>query len=63
MPIILLVLGLILSHPPLAHAESGQTPSFVHHDIKVTLYPDSHRFTAEDTITLPDQPDKQSLGK
>ncbi|MGD0283452.1 MAG: M1 family aminopeptidase, partial [Dissulfurispiraceae bacterium] len=59
MPIILLVLSLILSHPPFAHAESSQNTSVIHHDIKVTLYPDNRRFTAEDTITLPDRPDRQ----
>ncbi len=56
MQMIFLLLALILCHPPLSHAESGNSPAVIHHDIKITLYPDSRRFIAEDTITLPDQP-------
>ncbi len=59
MPIIFLLLALILSYPPLSNAESIHIPSVIHHDIKITLYPDSRRFAAEDTITLPDRPDRE----
>ena len=56
MQMIFLLLALILCHPALSHAESSQSPSVVHHNLKIKLYPGSRRFTAEDTITLPDQP-------
>ena len=48
--------GIILSFPSISHAGSDRNPPVVHHNIKITLYPDSRRFAAEDTITLPDQP-------
>ncbi len=48
--------AIILSSASISHAGSNLNPPFIHHNLKITLYPDSRRFTAEDTITLPDQP-------
>jgi len=31
---------------------SGDT--FIHHDLRVVIYPQEHRFAAEDTVTIPD---------
>lgn len=51
---ILVVLSFsILSGPGASSAETI-SPSFIHHNLKVTLRPDSRSFTAEDTVTLPD---------
>ena len=47
--------AIILSSASLSHAEPSHSPPVVHHNLKITLYPDSRRFSAEDTITLPDQ--------
>ncbi len=59
MQMIFLMLALILCHPALSRAESNRTLPVVHHDLKITLYPDSRRFTAEDTITLPGGADRE----
>src|SRR5208337_1310354 len=48
--------AIILSSPSISYAGSDLNPPVVHHNLKITLYPDSRRFSAEDTITLPDQP-------
>ncbi len=41
--------------PALLNAErEKQTNTIIHHDLKVVLYPNEHRFTVEDTITLPE---------
>ena len=41
-------------YPALLNAkESAKQDSTVHHDLKVVLYPNEHRFTVEDTITIP----------
>ncbi|MBI5179994.1 MAG: peptidase M28, partial [Nitrospirae bacterium] len=41
--------------PALLNAkESAKQDSTVHHDLKVVLYPKEHRFSAEDTITIPE---------
>ncbi len=45
----------IMSSASISHAGSDINPPVWHHDLKITLYPDTHRFTAEDTITLPDR--------
>lgn len=43
----------------ISRAETAGVSSIIHHDLKVILYPGSHRFTAEDTVTLPERPDRQ----
>ncbi len=48
--------AIISSSASISYAGSDLTPPVVHHNIKITLHPDSRLFTAEDTITLPDQP-------
>ena len=55
MQMIFLLLALFFCHPDLSIAESNHSTDVIHHDIKITLYPDSRRFSAEDTITLPDR--------
>src|SRR5208337_450421 len=46
----------ILSAAPISLSGSDSNLLVVHHNLKIELYPDSRRFSAEDTITLPDQP-------
>lgn len=41
--------------PTLLNAkENAEQAAIIHHDLKVVLYPNEHRFTVEDTITLPE---------
>jgi hypothetical protein len=44
-----------LSTPALLNAE-GKTEqaTTIHHNLKIVLYPKEHRFTVEDTITIPE---------
>ena len=55
--------AIILSSPSISHAGSDPNPPVVHHNLKIILYPDSRRFTAEDTITLPDRHNNRSNGE
>src|SRR4030067_932013 len=49
------VLLFFLFSPALLNAErEKQTNTIIHHDLKVLLYPNEHRFSAEDTITIPE---------
>ena len=49
------VLLFFLFSPALLNAErEKQTNTIIHHDLKVVLYPNEHRFSAEDTITIPE---------
>ncbi len=48
-----IVLLFFLIFPVLLKAKDKQE-SIIHHDLKVVLFPNEHRFTAEETITLPE---------
>ena len=54
--IIILGIIIILALAPLS-LNAGERPlsdTFIHHDLRVVIYPQEHRFTAEDTVTIPD---------
>jgi hypothetical protein len=52
--------AIILSSSSISHAGRDVNPPVVNHDLKITFSPDSRRFNAEDTITLPDRPNNST---
>lgn len=53
--------SVILSGDSISRADEIGRASTIHHDLKVTLSPDSHSLTAEDTITLPDNQSNREI--
>lgn len=52
----ILIFFILSLSPTLLNAkEKGEHDTIIHHNIKVVLYPNEHRFTAKDTITIPEQ--------
>jgi len=45
---------LALAPLSLKASEQPLSDTFIHHDLRVVIYPQEHRFTAEDTVTIPD---------
>jgi aminopeptidase N len=49
-----IIIILTLATLSLNAGERPLSDPFIHHDLRVVIYPQEHRFTAEDTVTIPD---------
>ena len=49
-----IIIILALATLSLNAGERPLSDTFIHHDLRVVIYPQDHRFTAEDTVTIPD---------
>jgi len=49
-----IIILLALAPFSLNAGEHPLSDTFIHHDLRVVIYPQEHRFTAEDTVTIPD---------
>jgi Peptidase family M1 domain len=49
-----IIIMLALTPLSLNASEQPVSDTFIHHDLRIVIYPKEHRFTAEDTVTIPD---------